>query len=127
MLFVFLALYCALGVWCIVAGARRGRRSAVVCGVIAVAIALVSFAVWVLSALGASHWTVSLLQVLLSPMPESVLQPDSLDAATQGAGVPVFAFAALELIVAIVLWAVPIFGLIIASRSPRTEPGVRDR
>jgi predicted phage tail protein len=119
MLFVFLALYVALGIGCVVVGAVRHRRSAIVCGVVAIAVAVSSLVVWLLSTAGASHWTVSVLQMLLSPMPESVLEPGSVEDATQSSGVPVFAFATLELIVAIALWAIPVLGLVAATRAPR--------
>lgn len=120
MLFVFLALYVALGVGCLVLGIRRRTQAAVVCGVIAVTLAAASFVVWILYSAGATHWTVSLLQALLSPMPESLLAPESLDAA-DGSGLSALVTATLELIAAIALWAVPILGIIVAERAPRAE------
>lgn len=120
MLFVFLALYVALGIGCVVGGVRRHSRTALVCGIVAVALAVVSLVVWLLSSAGASHWTVSVLQLLLSPMPESLLQPDSLGDTTLGSGIPVFVIATVELVVAIALWALPILGIVAASRSPKT-------
>ncbi|MET0829596.1 MAG: hypothetical protein ABWY26_08760 [Microbacterium sp.] len=117
MLFVFLALYVVLGIGCVVVGVRSHSRTALICGIFTLGLAVVSFAVWLLSEMGASHWSVSLLEALLSPMPESLLQPDSLGEATAGSGVPTLAIAALELIVAIVLWAIPVLGLVVASRA----------
>ena len=117
MLFVFLALYVALGIGSIVVGVRSRSRTALICGIFAVGLSVASLAVWLLSEMGASHWSVSLLEALLSPMPESLLQPDSLDDATAGSGLPTLALAALELIVAIALWAIPVLGLVAASRA----------
>ena len=90
------------------------------CGVVAIAVAVSSLLVWLFATAGASHWTVSVLQMLLSPMPESVLEPGAVQDATAGGGIPVFAFATLELIVAIALWAIPVLGLVAATRAPRT-------
>ncbi|SFS07573.1 hypothetical protein SAMN04487846_2255 [Microbacterium sp. cf046] len=122
MLFVFLALYVALGIGCIVLGARRHKRLSVICGVVALALALASLVVWVLSSIGTAHWSVDFLESLLSPMPESLLDPGSLQDASQGGGVPVIVLAVIELIVAIGLWAIPGLGLVAAGRAPRTEP-----
>jgi len=36
----------------------------------------------------------------------------------------VVVFAVIELIVAIALWAIPVFGIIVASRAPRREPTI---
>jgi hypothetical protein len=118
MLFVFLALYVALGIACVVMGVVRHRRVSVLLGVIALGLALVSFVVWLLSELGSTHWSVSMLEVLLSPMPESLLDPTSLEPATQG-GVPNALIAAAELIVALILWAIPVLGLVFAGRGSR--------
>ena len=122
MLFVFLVLYAALGVGCIALGVARRTRFAIVCGFVAVILAAASLLVWILYAAGVSHWTVSTLQVLLSPMPESLVEPGSLESTTQATGAPTLAFAAIELIVAIVLWAIPIVGIVAASRAPRHAP-----
>ena len=122
MLFLFLALYVALGIGSVVAGIRSRSRTALMCGIVALALAAASLAVWLLSAIGTSHWSVSLLQTLLSPMPESLFQPGSFDDASAGSGVPVFAVAMMELIVAIALWAIPALGLVAASRAPGTPP-----
>jgi hypothetical protein len=121
MLFVFLALYAALALASLISGLKRRRRTAVVCGIVALFLAAASFLVWILFTLGASHWSVSLLQALLSPMPESLVQPESLEPATNGFGVSGFALAASELIVCILLWAIPILGLVSAGRVPRSE------
>lgn len=120
MLFVFLALYIALGVGCVVMGIVRTSRTARVCGIVTLALASASLLVGALYAAGSTHWTLSLLQVLLSPMPESVLEPQSVTDATQGLGIPVIALSTAELIVAIALWAVPVIGLVAADRAPRS-------
>jgi len=120
MLFVFLALYIALGVGCVVMGIVRLSRTARVCGIVTLALASASLLVGALYAAGSTHWTLSLLQVLLSPMPESVLEPQSVTDATQGLGIPVIALSTAELIVAIALWAVPVIGLVAAGRAPRS-------
>ena len=119
MLFVFLAVYSGLGVGSVVAGVRRRTPVAVTLGIIALALAAASLLVWCLYALGASHWSVSVLQALLSPMPESLVQPETL--ADAAPGVPTIGLAAIELIVAIGLWAVPIAGLVAAGRAPRRQ------
>ncbi|GAA3211120.1 hypothetical protein [Microbacterium terregens] len=121
MLFVFLALYVALGVGCIVVGVTRRKRSAVVCGISAVAIAAASLVAWILYTSGATHWTTSALQALLSPMPESLVQPGSLEPTGRGIGVPGFAIAAFELVVSIVIWAIPVLGIVAATRAPRVR------
>ncbi|HEX5727827.1 hypothetical protein [Microbacterium sp.] len=122
MLLVFLVLYAALGVGCVAHGVARRTRTAIVCGTVTLALAAGSLVVLILYAAGADHWTVAVLQALLSPMPESLVQPGTFDAATQGTGIPVVVFAVIELIVAIALWAIPVFGIIVASRAPRREP-----
>ncbi|HWM17242.1 MAG TPA: hypothetical protein VNP97_11715 [Microbacterium sp.] len=119
MLFVFLALYFALGVACIFLGATRRRTAALTCGIVAVALAVGSLVVWILYELGASHWTVSMLQVLLSPLPETLLDPGSFSASADGSGLPVVVVATLELIVAVLLWAIPIVGIALATRAER--------
>jgi hypothetical protein len=119
MLFLFLALYVALGVGCVVMGIVRTSRMALVCGVVTLVLAAASLLVGALYAAGSTHWTLSVLQVLLSPMPESVLEPQSVSDATQGLGIPVIALSAAELVVAIALWAVPVIGLVAAGRAPR--------
>ncbi|MCR2763528.1 hypothetical protein NQ152_08390 [Microbacterium sp. zg.B48] len=121
MLFVFLALYVALGIGCIAVGIIRSKRSAVACGIIAVAIAAGSLIAWILYVAGATHWTISALQAVLSPMPESLVQPDSLESTGQGIGVPVFAVVVLELIVSTAIWAIPVLGIVSATRAP--QPG----
>jgi hypothetical protein len=120
MLFVFLALYVALAVGCVVAGIRRRVRPAVALGIVALALAAASLLVWVLYALGASHWSVAFLQTLLSPMPESLVAPDAF--ADVAPGVPSIALATIELIAAIGLWIIPVLGLVAAGRSPRRPP-----
>lgn len=119
MLFVFLALYVALGVGCLVMGIMRRSRTALVCGTVTLALAVLSILVGAVYAAGATHWTLSVLQLLLSPMPESVLEPQSVTDATQGIGIPVIALSAAELVVAIGLWTVPVAGLVAAGRAPR--------
>jgi hypothetical protein len=121
MLFLFLALYVALGIGCVVAGVRRHSRVSVILGTVTLVLAAASLAAGALYALGATHWSVSLLQMLLSPMPESLVQPDSF--ADAAPGVPSIVIAATELIVAIGLWAIPVLGLVSAGRAPR-RPGV---
>ncbi|HWM15681.1 MAG TPA: hypothetical protein VNP97_03740, partial [Microbacterium sp.] len=64
-------------------------------------------------------WTVSLLQVLLSPLPETLLDPGSFSASADGSGLPVVVVATLELIVAVLLWAIPIIGIALATRAER--------
>jgi hypothetical protein len=122
MLFVFLALYFALGVVCIVLGTTRGKRSALACGIVTVSLALASLVVWILYVSGVSHWSVGMLDVLLSPMPEALLQPEALTPAAEGSGLPTFAIATLELIVAIILWAIPVWGIVVGSSAPRRRP-----
>jgi isoprenylcysteine carboxyl methyltransferase (ICMT) family protein YpbQ len=119
MLFVFLALYVALGIGCIVAGIRRRARAAVTSGVVALALAAASLLVWILSTLGSSHWSVSILQILLSPMPESLVEPAAF--AEVAPGIPSITLATIELVVAIGLWLIPVFGLVAAGRSPRRQ------
>ena len=119
MLFVFLALYIALGVGCLVMGIARRSRTATVCGIVTLALAASSILVGALYAAGTPHWTLSVLQILLSPMPESVLEPASVTDATQGIGIPVIVLSAAELVVAIALWAVPVIGLVFAGRAAR--------
>ncbi len=120
MLLLFLALYVALGIGCVVAGVRRHARTSVVLGIVALVLAAASLAVAALYALGATHWSVSLLQMLLSPMPESLVQPDSF--ADAAPGVPSIVIATAELMVAIGLWAIPVVGLVAAGKAPR-QPG----
>lgn len=119
MLFVFLSLYVALGVGCLAMGMVRSSRTALVCGIVTLALAASSILVGSLYAAGSTHWTLSVLQLLLSPMPESVLEPQSVTDATQGIGIPVIALSAAELVVAIALWAVPVIGLVAAGRATR--------
>lgn len=119
MLFVFLAVYIALGIGCLVMGITRTSRTALACGIVTLALATASLVVGALYAAGSTHWSLSVLQVLLSPMPESVLEPQSVTDATQGLGIPVIALSTAELLVAIALWAVPVIGLIAAGRAPR--------
>jgi len=101
-------------------GIVRTSWTARVCGIVTLALASASILVGALYAAGSTHWTLSLLQVLLSPMPESVLEPQSVTDATQGLGIPVIALSTAELIVAIALWAVPVIGLVAADRAPRS-------
>ena len=119
MLVIFLGLYIALGVGCLVMGLIRSSRTALVCGIVTLALAATSLLVGALYAAGSTHWTLSVLQLLLSPMPESVLEPQSVTNATQGIGIPVIALSAAELVVAIALWSVPVIGLIAAGRATR--------
>jgi hypothetical protein len=119
MLVIFLGLYIALGVGCLVMGIMRSSRTALVCGIVTLALAATSVLVGALYAAGSTHWALSVLQILLSPMPESVLEPQSVTDATQGIGVPVIALSAAELVVAIALWAVPVIGLVAAGRATR--------
>lgn len=115
MLLVFLGLYVVVAVGSLVMGVRRRSRRAVVCGLIALGFAAASALVSGLYAAGVTHWTVSVLDLLLSPLPESVLQPQSVTETVEGLGVPVIVLSAVELIVAIALWAVPVTGLVAAS------------
>ena len=119
MLFLFLGLYVALGVGCVVMGIARASRTALVCGIVTLVLASASILVGALYAAGSTHWTLSVLQLLLSPMPESVLEPQSVTDATQGLGIPVIALSSAELVVAIALWAVPVIGLVAAGRAQR--------
>lgn len=117
MLVVFLALYVALGVGCLVIGIVRSSRTALVCGIVTLVLAAASLLVGALYATGTTHAALSVLQLLLSPMPESVLEPQSVSDATQGIGIPVIALSAAELVVAVALWAVPVIGLVAAGRA----------
>jgi hypothetical protein len=119
MLFLFLALYVALGVGCVVMSIVRASRTALVCGIVTLVLASASLLVGALYAAGSTHWTLSVLQLLLSPMPESVLEPQSVSDATQGLGIPVIALSTAELVVAMALWAVPVIGLVAAGRAQR--------
>ncbi len=62
----------------VLGGVRRHARAAATLGVVTLALAAASLGVWTLYALGASHRSVSVLQLLLSPMPESLVQPAAL-------------------------------------------------
>lgn len=121
MLLVFVGLYVILGVVSVMMGIAKRSRRAVVCGFVALALAAASVLVGAMYAAGVTHWTVSVLSLLLSPLPESVLQPQSLADAGTTIGVPVIALSATELIVAIALWAVPITGIVAAGRTTRRE------
>lgn len=120
MLFVFLVLYVVLGMSSLVLGMRRTSRRAIVCGIIALALALVSLGVWALSLVGGDHWLVSFLQLLLSPMPETLTEPGSLTRVNAGSGIPVAVIALTELIGSIIIWAIPVLGLVAAGHPSKT-------
>jgi hypothetical protein len=116
MLLVFLALYVTLGIGCLVSGIRRHARTAVTLGFVTLTLAVAFLVVWTLYVFGATHWTISLLQALLSPMPESLVEPEALSGLP--IGLPTLAVAAIELVIAVGLWAIPVIGLVVAGRSP---------
>ncbi len=67
MLLVFLGLYVVLAVGSLVMGVRSRSRRALVCGLVALGFAAASALVSAVYAAGVTHWTVSVLDLLLSP------------------------------------------------------------
>lgn len=117
MLLVFLGLYVVLAGGSLVMGVRSRSRRALVCGLVALGFAAASALVSAVYAAGVTHWAVSVLDLLLSPLPESVLEPQSVTETVAGLGVPVIVMSTVELVVAIALWAVPVTGIVAASRT----------